>query len=153
MPIPSKNEIEVALEKESNKSILELTSSKIKQEKNDILQRIQLPRDQLKKYHLTLKHYRYIDNLKEIIVGNYIRWINLTNPENLINAETQLEINTTAHPLVYGDILINFLELLRTYVVSHIHAYHMLPADPSRVVLDVMEFPLDTILNKNINSN
>jgi hypothetical protein len=78
---------------------------------------------------------------------------NLTNPENLINAETQLEINTTAHPLVYGDILINFLELLRTYVVSHIHAYHMLPADPSRVVLDVMEFPLDTILNKNINSN
>ena len=83
MPIPSKNEIEVALEKESNKAILELTSSKIKQEKNDILQRIQLPRDELKKYHLTLKHYRYIDNLKEIIVGNYIRWINLTNPENI----------------------------------------------------------------------
>ena len=38
MPLPNKEDIETALEKETNKGILELTSSKIKQEKNDILQ-------------------------------------------------------------------------------------------------------------------
>lgn len=83
MPLPTKDEIENALEKETNKGILDLTSSKIKQEKNDILQRVQLSREQLKNYHTTLKRYRYIDNLKDIIVGNYIRWINLSNPENI----------------------------------------------------------------------
>jgi len=83
MPLPTKDEIENALDKETNKGILDLTSSKIKQEKNDILQRLQLSREQLKNYHTTLKRYRYIDNLKDIIVGNYIRWINLSNPENI----------------------------------------------------------------------
>ena len=83
MPLPTKDQIEIALEKETNKGILELSSSKIKQEKNDILQRIQLPREQLKKYHETLKRYRYIDNINEIIVGNYIRWINLSNPTSV----------------------------------------------------------------------
>ena len=38
MPLPSKDQIELALEKETNKGILELNSSKISQEKNDILQ-------------------------------------------------------------------------------------------------------------------
>ena len=83
MPLPNKEDIEIALEKESNKGILNLTSSKIKQEKNDILQRLQLDRDTLKYFHKTLKHYRYIENIEEIIVGNYIRWINLTDPENI----------------------------------------------------------------------
>ncbi len=65
MPLPGKEDIEDALEKETNKGILELTSSKIKQDKNDILQRIQLSREQLKAYHTTLKRYRYIDKIQE----------------------------------------------------------------------------------------
>lgn len=83
MPLPSKEEIEHALEKDSNNSILNLTSAKIKQEKNDILQRLQIPRDQLKTFHNSLKHYRYISNIKDVILGNFIRWINLTDPDNL----------------------------------------------------------------------
>ena len=77
----------------------------------------------------------------------------LTNPENLINNETQLLINSDAHPIVYGDVLINFLELMRTYVTNHIHAYNMLPADQSTVVTDITDFDLQTLLNKNINTN
>ena len=77
----------------------------------------------------------------------------LTNPENLINNETQLLINSDAHSIVYGDVLINFLELMRTYVTNHIHAYNMLPADQSTVVTDITDFDLQTLLNKNINTN
>ena len=83
MPLPTKEELEAALEKETNKGILELTSAKIKKDKNDILQRLQLPRDMLKEYHASLKHYRYIDSLDDVILGNFIRWINLSDPERI----------------------------------------------------------------------
>ena len=68
MPLPNKEEIESALERETNKSILELTPAKIKQEKNDILQKLQLPRDKLKDFHRVLKNYRFIDKLHDVIL-------------------------------------------------------------------------------------
>lgn len=83
MPLPSKEKIEKAIGNESNANIMKQTSSKIKKEKNDILQRLQLPHDTLKSYHSQLKNYRYIEKIKDIVLGNYIRWINLSNPENL----------------------------------------------------------------------
>jgi hypothetical protein len=83
MPLPTKEELEAALEKETNKGILELNSAKIKKDKNDILQRLQLPREVLKEYHTSLKHYRYIDSLDDVILGNFIRWINLSDPERI----------------------------------------------------------------------
>lgn len=83
MPLPTKEELEAALEKETNKGILELNSAKIKKDKNDILQRLQLPREMLKEYHASLKHYRYIDSLDDVILGNFIRWINLSDPERI----------------------------------------------------------------------
>ena len=83
MPLPSKEMIEKALEKESSKGILELNKSKIKQTKNDILQQLQLPREKLKHYHTLLKNYRYIETIDDIVLGNYIRWINLSNAENI----------------------------------------------------------------------
>lgn len=84
MPLPSKDKIEQALEREDSIRILELTTAKIKQEKNDILQRLQLDREKLKQFHQKLKSYRYIETTDDIILGNYIRWINLSNPEKII---------------------------------------------------------------------
>lgn len=78
---------------------------------------------------------------------------NLTDPENLISDNEQEKINSDAHPLVYGDTLVEFLQLVKKYVSLHVHPYHGLPSDPSTVTTDVLNFPLDTILNKNINSN
>lgn len=66
-----------ALDNESNKYIMELSFSKIKQEKNDILQQIQLKGEKLKLYHNKLKNYRYISDISYIVIGSYIRWINL----------------------------------------------------------------------------
>ncbi len=78
---------------------------------------------------------------------------NLTDPKGLISDEEQEIINKEAHPLVYGDILIEFLNLMKKYVSAHVHPYHGLPADPSTITTDVLRFDLNTILNKNINSN
>lgn len=78
---------------------------------------------------------------------------NLTDPKNLITDDEQAKINSQAHPLVYGDILIEFLQLVKKYVELHVHAYHGLPSDPSTVTTNVLSFDLNKILNKNINSN
>ena len=77
----------------------------------------------------------------------------LTNPKEMIATDTQETINSEAHPLVYGDTLVEFLELVKTFVRSHVHAYNGKEPDPHTVQTDVLRFELDTILNKNINSN
>ena len=77
----------------------------------------------------------------------------LANPESLITDDEQEKINNESHPLVYGDTLVEFLELVKRYVTSHIHPYNGLPPDPGPVTTDVTGFDLNKILNKNINSN
>ena len=72
-----------ALENDTNASIMKLTNSKIKQYKNNILQQINLDRDQLKLFHKKLKHYRYCDDFISLQLGYYIRWISLKNPDNI----------------------------------------------------------------------
>jgi len=77
----------------------------------------------------------------------------LTDPEKLISDEEQEKINNEAHPLVYGDKLVEFLEYIKRYVALHIHFYHGMPAADELNKLDVLNFDLDSILNHNINSN
>jgi hypothetical protein len=72
-----------ALENDSNSSIIKLTSAKIKAHKNDILQSLQLDRETLKLYHKKLKHYRYCSEVTDFQPGQFIRWINLKNPDNI----------------------------------------------------------------------
>ena len=55
--------------------------------------------------------------------------------------------------MVYGDTLVEFLELVRDYVKSHVHPYHGMVADEGIEKLSVLNYDLQTILNKNINSN
>ena len=65
------------------RKLLELNSSKIKEYKNNILQKIGFNRSELKHYHKVLKDYKYIDELDELKMGRYLRWVNLTKLENI----------------------------------------------------------------------
>ena len=77
------NELLTALDEQENNTIINLTSNKIKQQKNDILQKLQLSREKLKEFHKKLKQYRYCENLEDIQFGGFIRWIPLKNPNNI----------------------------------------------------------------------
>ena len=77
------NNLLLALENESNSSIMNLTNSKIKTIKNNMLQRLGLERDELKKLHKKLKGYRYCSDMNDVQYGYYIRWIPLKNPDNI----------------------------------------------------------------------
>lgn len=79
----SQNFFMKALDNENNDGIQKYNTSLIKQIKNDYLQKLLLPRDKLKDFHLKLKDYRYVDDLTDIQYGRYIRWINLNDPNNI----------------------------------------------------------------------
>ena len=66
-----------------DKNLLYMTSGKIKELKNNILQKLYLDRDELLHYHKVLKEYIYIDELDEVKLGSYIRWFNIRKIENL----------------------------------------------------------------------
>ena len=66
-----------ALDNDNNEKIMNLTRGKIKDQINNVLQRLQLNRDTLKNYHKKLKDYRYVSDLSDLKYGEYIRWIPL----------------------------------------------------------------------------
>ena len=72
-----------ALGNEDNECVMEMTFEKISKMKNDILQRLRLSSEELKSMHSKLKAYRFVDELPELKYGTYIRWIPLTDPENI----------------------------------------------------------------------
>ena len=87
-----------ALDNENNSSIAGLKSKKIKQIKNDILQKLQLRGDELKLYHLKLDDYRYVDEINDIQFGRFIRWIPLnkdTSEIKLTNGGYVLDVKIT----------------------------------------------------------
>ena len=83
-----------ALDNENNTGVAGLSTSKIKKEKNDILQKLQISGKELKQFHTSLKDYRYINELKDLQLGRYIRWI-------------PLNAGTSEIKLTRGAILVN----------------------------------------------
>ena len=66
-----------ALDNEDNAGVVKLNYEKIAADKNNILQQLHLPREQLKKLNKQLKIYRHVDDLDDVRYGSYIRWISL----------------------------------------------------------------------------
>ena len=77
------NKILKTLENDKYDDLMELSYAKIKTIKNDILQSLQLKGAELKDFHKKLKSYRYVDEIDEFKIGNYIRTIDLREPDNI----------------------------------------------------------------------
>jgi len=72
-----------ALENEDNESLMNLTSKKIKEINLNILKELHLPRDITVTYMQKLNGYRYIDEVKDIKYGGFIKWIPIQDPSYL----------------------------------------------------------------------
>jgi hypothetical protein len=72
-----------ALDNDNNEAIVELSNEKIAKDKNDILQQLNLPREELQRLNKQLKSYRLINTIEDLRFGSYIRWISLKNPEHI----------------------------------------------------------------------
>lgn len=72
-----------ALDDDDNESLMNLNTITVKAAKNDMLQKLNLPREHLKKLHRQLEDYRYVDEMNELKYGAYIRWIPLRDPNKI----------------------------------------------------------------------
>jgi hypothetical protein len=84
---------------------------------------------------------------------------NLTNQDNLISNEEMQKILEDAHPLVFGDKLIEFLEIVKVAVGNHNHKYPGLTphsegqSEAAIAIQNMNEYDLAQILSKNIRIN
>jgi len=79
---------------------------------------------------------------------------NILNQTDIISDEIISDFINKAHPLPYGDTLIDFLKAAKAFILNHTHAYPGLPAISNNVTTDnFVNFNLDTINSKNININ
>lgn len=78
---------------------------------------------------------------------------NITDPEHQISEEEQIRINSESHPIVFGDRLVEFLKLMKSFVSNHVHPYHGKSSVKTEMVNKLLNFPLNEILNDNIRTN
>tara|TARA_Y100000992_G_C21108841_1_gene416273 strand:+ start:104 stop:523 length:420 start_codon:yes stop_codon:yes gene_type:complete len=77
------SELLKALDNENNKNIVKLSSEKIADDKNEIFNQLFMSNQEKKKINDKLKDYVYVDDLDDIKIGSYIRWISIKNPDNI----------------------------------------------------------------------
>ena len=75
--------LEKIITNETNENITNTNFEEIDKKKREIIDELNLSKTCFKELQNKLKDYRYIDELPELQVGRYIRWINITNPEHI----------------------------------------------------------------------
>ncbi len=71
-----------ALEDETNESLLNFTSDKIRAMNNSILKELSLNNKQTLELSNKLRHYKYVDEMGDLKYGTYLRWISLKESSN-----------------------------------------------------------------------
>lgn len=72
-----------ALDNENNEAVVDLDYEKIANDKNDMLQQLKLPRNELSYLNKQLKSYRLVNDINDLRFGSYVRWISLKNPAEI----------------------------------------------------------------------
>ena len=75
--------LEKILTNETNENITNLNFQEIDDKKREIIDELELSNKVTKDLLKKLEDYRYIDEMHELQVGRYMRWINLTKPDNI----------------------------------------------------------------------
>ena len=72
-----------ALDNENNENIFKKTSKQIIKEKYNILSELNLDDDTIQDLLQKLQEYMYVDEMPDITSGSYIKWIPLSNTDNI----------------------------------------------------------------------
>ena len=72
-----------ALDEKNNEILLNYTTQKMKEMNLQILKELMLPKDTLMNYMNQLSGFMYIDEINELKIGSFVRWIPMKNPDDL----------------------------------------------------------------------
>jgi hypothetical protein len=91
------NKLLKALDDETNEDLLNFTTEKIKQMILQILDELQLTKQETTNLLKKLENYKYVDEMNDFKYGSYIRWIPIDNPSklNLLKGAIFCEIKIT----------------------------------------------------------
>jgi hypothetical protein len=77
------NKLLKALDDNSNESLLNFTSKKIREMTLKILTELHLPKKETIDIFNKLRDYKYIDEMSDLKYGTFIRWIPIDDPNNI----------------------------------------------------------------------
>lgn len=72
-----------ALDDDTNENLMNFTTKKLREMILKILKELQLPRSETLELMNKLKDYKYVDEMKDLKYGTYLRWIPINDPENI----------------------------------------------------------------------
>lgn len=79
-----------ALDDESNDTLMNFTTKKIKEMNLNILKELQLSKKETLDLFNKLKDYKYVDEMSDLKYGTFIRWIPIEDPTNIYLAKGAL---------------------------------------------------------------
>jgi hypothetical protein len=82
----SDDKIQKAFNNEENKYLLGLNSEKIVKMMKEIIEELDLPKENAIKINRSLKGYKYVDEVSDLKYGTYIRWISLKQEPYKLNS-------------------------------------------------------------------
>lgn len=77
------NKLLKALDDETNETLLNFTTKKIKEMNLKVLKELHLSNADTLELFEKLKSYKYVDEMNELKYGAYIRWIPIEDPTNI----------------------------------------------------------------------
>jgi hypothetical protein len=72
-----------SLENEDNEYLLDLTTKKIRDMNKKVLHELDITTKEMSDYLSKLKDYKYVDEVSDLKYGAYLRWVSLTDPDDL----------------------------------------------------------------------
>jgi len=128
-----------ALNNDNNEAVVDLDYATIAKHKNDLLQQLNLPREELISLQKKLKPYRCVNTMEDLRFGSYLRWISLKNPEviKLTNGGIVCDIRE-----ISGDIQIkckNKMNMIFQFKMSEVLLFQKL-SEQEEVILKAMKY-------------
>jgi len=72
-----------ALDDESNETLFNFTTDKIREMNLNILKELHLTKKETVDMYNKLKDYKYVDEMNDLKYGTYLRWIPIEEPNNI----------------------------------------------------------------------
>lgn len=77
------NKLLKAIDDDSNETLLNFTTDKIRGMNLNILKELHLPRQETIDIFNKLKDYKYVDEMSDLKYGTFLRWIHIEDPTNI----------------------------------------------------------------------
>tara|TARA_B100000927_G_C16463112_1_gene468667 strand:- start:897 stop:1376 length:480 start_codon:yes stop_codon:yes gene_type:complete len=119
--------------------LIDKNSKNIATIKNDMLQKLQLNKVQLKAMHKKLKDYQYVDELPDIHVGHYVRWISLKNENNIRLTNGGIIVSTQITGKGVSVTIKNNINRIITVYIDNVLLFQKITPQ-EQIIINIMDY-------------